>query len=197
MQATAAALGVDASSTGEGNGGGLGELRLSSALQALCLVARLHQVAAEPAALKHQLGLGASSPVSLQDMLRAARLLGLRPKHVRTALDRLPLTPLPALALMKGGAVAVLAQCDGQRVLLQRFGNEGEPPTPPLIEPIEQFAEQWTGELVLIASRASLAGDLRRFDFSWLSTAACCWKCWACRCCCNFSRWCRRCSSRW
>jgi len=140
---------------------------LKAALPALCLIARLHQVAAEPAALSHQMGLGSSSSVTTPDLLRAARHIGLRPKHLRAELSRLALTPLPALALMKDGSVAVLAQCDGQRVLLQRFEADASPPSPPLIEPIERFAEQWTGELVLIASRASLAGELRRFDFSW------------------------------
>ena len=36
-----------------------------------------------------------------------------------------------------------------------------------LIEPLTAFAEQWTGELILVASRASLAGELAKFDFSW------------------------------
>jgi len=36
-----------------------------------------------------------------------------------------------------------------------------------MIEPIGTFAEQWTGELILVTSRASLAGNLARFDFSW------------------------------
>jgi ATP-binding cassette, subfamily B, bacterial HlyB/CyaB len=103
----------------------------------------------------------------MPDLLRAARHIGLRPRHLRAELARLPLTPLPGLALMGDGSVAVLAQCDGQRVLLQRFTADGALPSPPLIEPIERFAGQWSGELVLIASRASLAGELRRFDFSW------------------------------
>ena len=37
----------------------------------------------------------------------------------------------------------------------------------PVIEPVEVFQSQWTGELILIASRASLAGELAKFDFSW------------------------------
>jgi hypothetical protein len=60
----------------------------------------------------------------------------------------------------------ILAQCDGQRVLLQDPGaTEGA--GRPTIEPLEVFAQQWTGELILITSRASLAGDLAKFDFSW------------------------------
>ena len=122
-----------------------------------------------------------------------------------------PLTPLPALALMRGadGAmrVVILAQCDGKRVLFQDFGKLGsdrnfsaqrsaapagtasgrenlgsDPNLPaataaqpvaagPTIESIDVFAAHWSGELILITSRASLAGELAKFDFSWFIPA--------------------------
>ena len=59
--------------------------------------------------------------------------------------------------------VVILAQCDGQRVLFQDVDQQGRP----TIESLEVFAQQWTGELILISSRASLAGELAKFDFSW------------------------------
>ena len=133
-------------------------------LAGLCLIARLHQVAAEPAALLHQLGKSPSEPLTPQDLLLAAKHLGLKAKRSPTSLDRLSLTPLPALALMRDGRVVVLAQCDGQRVLFQDTGADGSRPT---IEPLSVFAEQWSGELLLVTSRASLAGELAAFDFSW------------------------------
>lgn len=135
-------------------------------LLALCAVARFHQVAADPAALAHQLGLSASQPATTEDLLAAANRLGLKARHTTTTFARLSLTPLPALALMNaatGPRVVILAQCDGQRVLVQDPAAGG----PPTIESVEAFAAQWTGELILIASRASLAGQLARFDFSW------------------------------
>ena len=60
----------------------------------------------------------------------------------------------------------VLAQCDGQRVLFQDPSGAIQGGRP-VIEPVETFQSQWTGELILIASRASLAGELAKFDFSW------------------------------
>jgi subfamily B ATP-binding cassette protein HlyB/CyaB len=36
---------------------------------------------------------------------------------------------------------------------------------------IEAFSESWPGELILLTSRASLAGELARFDFSWFIPA--------------------------
>lgn len=155
-------------------------------LLALCAMARLHQVAADPAALAHQMGLTSSDPVDVSLILRAAKLLGLKAKHVRTNLQRLSLTPLPALAVLRDegeqcSRVVILAQCDGQRVLIQSFepGQDGKNAKPgrPVIEPLDAFAAQWArqsnssgesvGELILITSRASLAGELAKFDFSW------------------------------
>jgi len=137
-------------------------------LAGLCLIARLHQVAAEPAALRHAIGKAPSEVMALDDILHAARHLGLKARHSRCTAERLALTPLPALARLHDGRWVVLAQSDGQRVLFQDAGADGSRPT---IEPLETFAAQWTGELILIASRASLAGDLARFDFSWFVPA--------------------------
>lgn len=182
--------------------GKIGEIRMSEgkivpqaqggpglqALQSLCLIARLHQVAADPAALAHQLGLSPSEPVDVPDLLRAAKSLGLKARKVSCGVERLALTPLPALALLResmrepdrepgvagegndaprhGVRTAVLAQCDGQRVLLQEPGESASAGRP-VIEPVEEFAKRWTGDLILVSSRASLAGELARFDFSW------------------------------
>ncbi len=137
-----------------------------AALQALCLVARLHQVAADPDALMHWLGKGHSEKIGLDDVLLCARHLGLKTRRSRFAPERLPMAPLPALAPMADGSLRLLAQCDGQRVLSQRFSDDAAP-TRPTIESVDEFHAGWTGELLLFASRASLAGGLAKFDFSW------------------------------
>jgi subfamily B ATP-binding cassette protein HlyB/CyaB len=141
---------------------------VNAALRALCSIARLHQVAADPAVVAHQLGMQPSDAFAVDDVLRAARHLGLKAKVSRTSADRLALTPLPALALMRGPdgqtRCMVVAQCDGQRVLLQ---DPAAPAPRPIIQPLDLFAQEWTGELILVTSRAGVAGDLAKFDFSW------------------------------
>jgi ATP-binding cassette, subfamily B, bacterial HlyB/CyaB len=141
-----------------------------AALTALCTLARLHQIAADPAHLAHQMGWAGSHVPSSQDVLLAARHVGLKAKITRSSLERLPLLPLPALVLLKDADGApcwvVLAQCDGQRVLFQdpSGGMQGGRP---IIEPLDVFAAQWGGQLMLVSSQASLAGALAKFDFSW------------------------------
>jgi ATP-binding cassette, subfamily B, bacterial HlyB/CyaB len=137
-------------------------------LPALCLIARLHQVAADPAALAHELGKPASEPLDANDILLAAKHLGLKAKRSTSSTDRLNLVPLPAMALLNDGRWVVLAQCDGQRVLFQDASSTASRPT---IEPLEAFAAQWSGQLILVTSRASLAGELAKFDFSWFVPA--------------------------
>ncbi len=149
---------------------------VSTALAALCLVARLHHVAVESAHLAHQMGWSPSHRPSIDDLLLAAQQLGLKAKRGRSSADRLSLTPLPALALMRNDEgttkLVVLAQCDGQRVLfLDPAGGSDSQPAQPTIQPLDVFATRWTGELILITSRASLTGALARFDFSWFVPA--------------------------
>jgi subfamily B ATP-binding cassette protein HlyB/CyaB len=139
------------------------------ALQALCLIARLHQIAADSASLRHQLGKSPSELLSSDDLLLAAKNIGLKAKLSDSTTDRLSLVALPALAELRGEddqlRWVVLAQCDGQRVLFQDAAAAGG--GRPVIEPMATFGQQWTGALILISSRASLAGELAQFDFSW------------------------------
>ena len=65
--------------------------------------------------------------------------------------------------------VVVLAQSDGKRVLFQDVAKSVVPGASagPTIESAEVFATQWTGELILVTSRATLVGALAKFDFTW------------------------------
>ncbi|MFM9927910.1 hypothetical protein VLK31_33420, partial [Variovorax sp. H27-G14] len=51
--------------------------------------------------LAHQLGLAPSEPITTATLLQAARQLGLKAKASRTTPERLSLTPLPALAVLR------------------------------------------------------------------------------------------------
>lgn len=163
--------------------------RISSSLHALTLLARLHNIAADPALLAHQLGLSSSDEWTSQELQRAAQSLGLKAKISHTTPQRLALTPLPALAFLPetqpksefpqesmagkahsaGGRAVLIARCDGQRVLVQDPG--GAHPERPTVETLEQFSQRWavqgSGQLLLVTSQASLTGELARFDFSW------------------------------
>ncbi|MGI4776715.1 MAG: cysteine peptidase family C39 domain-containing protein [Janthinobacterium lividum] len=138
------------------------------ALDALCAIARFHQIAADPQTLAHRLGIGSDDDVDAATLLRAAARLGLRAKRSRSTVARLEQIPLPALAALRDpdGAerFVILARCDAQRVLLQDPALGGGSP---VVEPIDTFAAHWTSEVILLTSRATVADALARFDFSW------------------------------
>ncbi len=143
-------------------------------LVAHCAIARFHHVAADPETLVHRLSIQSGESISVAHILEAAKLLGLKAKATRSNGGRLPLTPLPALAVLAGADDAnsppryvILAQCDGERVLIQDPAAGRNPQ----ILTLAAFEKQWDGRLILFSSQASLAGALAKFDFSWFVPA--------------------------
>lgn len=66
-----------------------------------CMLARLHHISADPAALMHERGLSAHTAVDDAELSGAARQLGHKARISRTSADRLSLAPLPALARLR------------------------------------------------------------------------------------------------
>ena len=135
-----------------------------SGLACLVMLARFHGVAAEPAQLAHEFGEG--TPFSVTQILLAARKLGLKVRQVQTAATRLPTTPLPALALGRDGGFFILAKAEGEQALIHDPGAAR-----PQALSLAELDARWGGELLLFTSRASLAGELARFDFTWFIPA--------------------------
>jgi ATP-binding cassette, subfamily B, bacterial HlyB/CyaB len=141
------------------------EISADPGLAALVLIARLHGVAADANQLRHAAAIG-TERFGEQDLIRSARALGLKARAVTVNEARLAKTPLPALLLDRSGQHCVLAGCDATRAMVLECGAA----TPTVISPSEAIARSG-GRLLLFASRASLAGDLARFDFSWFIPA--------------------------
>jgi subfamily B ATP-binding cassette protein HlyB/CyaB len=138
---------------------------LDTGLACLVMLARFHGVAADPAQLQHEY-CATSQHFELGQILLAAKKLGLKARQVKSSIERLPLVPLPAMALDVDGNYFVIAQVDGERVLIHDPRAER-----PQVVSQQELQARWHGKLVLFASRASLAGQLARFDFSWFIPA--------------------------
>ena len=131
----------------------------------LVMLARFHNIAADADQLAHDFR-ESGRDLTVPQILLAAKQLGLRARHVRTDLSRLPQTPLPALAVDTAGRFIVVARIDGDRILIHDPCVER-----PQILSAGEFVARWNGELILFTSRASLAGELARFDFTWFIPA--------------------------
>ncbi|NWG32639.1 MAG: type I secretion system permease/ATPase [Rhodocyclaceae bacterium] len=134
-------------------------------LLGLVMLARFHGLAADPAQLAHQFKAPGEAFGTVQILL-AAKAIGLKAKRVHTDITRLDRTPLPALAASNEGRFFILARIDDEQALIQEPGT----PRPQLLS-IPELTARWNGELILFASRASLAGELAKFDFSWFIPA--------------------------
>ncbi len=134
-------------------------------LTALVLIARLHGIAADPAQIRHQAGLGERG-FDEEELLRAAMRLGLKAKIVQCSLERLKYLSLPALIFDADGNHFILAKVSDDKALIQEADG-----SPPKVIPCTQVLARGTGRAMLAASRASLVGELARFDFSWFIPA--------------------------
>ncbi len=138
---------------------------IDTGLASLVMLARFHHLAAEPAQLQHEF-CAPSQQFGVPQILLAAKRLGLKAKRVATGFARLALTPLPAIAEDGQGGFFIIARVDGEQVLIQdpRTGR-------PEVLSQADLGQRWNGGLLLFTSRASLAGELAKFDFSWFVPA--------------------------
>lgn len=143
---------------------------VDTGLVCLVILARLHGIAADQEQIAHQHA-PEGGCLGTSEILLAARQLGLQAKLVKTRIERLGRIPLPAVAVFKPtadapGRFVILARVEGDQVLIQ-CPKAGRPETLSLAT----FVEQWSGELILFTSRASLAGEMSKFDFTWFIPA--------------------------
>ncbi len=131
----------------------------------LVMMARLHGIAADPDQLAHEYRHGGLL-FSNSEILPAAKKLGLKVRAVKVRAERLAMTPLPALACDTRGEYFILAKVEAEQVLIQS-PTTGRPERLTLAE----LQQRWHGELLLFTSRASLAAELGKFDFTWFIPA--------------------------
>ena len=132
----------------------------------LALILKFLQIAAEPAQLRHQLGAG-DQAVDPRDLVRLAKSVGAKARHVREAPTAdLSSHPLPAIGRWRDGGYFVVAKASDEGVLIQD-PVEGKPTA----LSNAAFAARWSGELILVTTRARLAGEERAFDVSWFIPA--------------------------
>jgi subfamily B ATP-binding cassette protein HlyB/CyaB len=151
----------------------------------LCLIAQLHGVAVDMDSLTHQLALSSETPQNYDFLHLAASKLGLRASQETVAVSRLHLTPVPALTCLQNGQWVIIAATNTTHVVLQYAKTEGDLLTQtargnrPIKLKLDEFASAWLGlnengmplatkgQMLLLTSRASLIGEMAKFDFSW------------------------------
>lgn len=151
-----------------GEGSGQLEEPCAPGLTCLVIIAQFHGIPAQAEQLRHQAGAsGDPRDLSEVDLLLAAKSLGLKARGMTLQQDRLGKTPLPALILDRQQRHFILARvADDGTALIQ----EGDASSPQIVTQ-SAVLDRSAGRALLFASRASLGGDLMRFDFSWFIPA--------------------------
>lgn len=140
---------------------------IDSGLESFLMMASLHGIVTDAAQLRHEHGGQVFNP---QAILLAAKRSGLTAKLVKQNPERLALAPLPAIAIDQEDRFFIAARIDASnkeapRVLIQRPGE------PPVVLSLGDFMAIWNGQFIFFTSKASYAGEIARFDFSWFIPA--------------------------
>ncbi|HEY8158035.1 MAG TPA: type I secretion system permease/ATPase [Methylobacter sp.] len=158
-------------------------IHIDAGLTSLVMLARLHGIAADPDQLAHEYP-NAGQPFTQTEILLAAKKLGLKARLVHTPLERLDKTPLPAMVVGLEGRFFILAKVKNEQALIHDplAGRPESLPLPELSARCSTDAEQSAKDkkrqnpsgvcsLILFTSRASLAGEMSQFDFTWFIPA--------------------------
>jgi subfamily B ATP-binding cassette protein HlyB/CyaB len=132
-------------------------------LQCLALLLRFHQVSVDPAQIAHQFS---GAPIGVAEMLRCAKQLKLKARAGTDSWAGLMMLPLPAIVELKDKTFIIVGKVTADDALVQAPSEN----RPRIIKRAE-FEYDWTGRVVLMARRASLADVARRFDITWFLQA--------------------------
>ena len=148
----------------------------SSGIQCLSLVARFHQIPAEPSALLREFQFNdaddTNSPLADINLVRAAKSLGFKAKFITDTTDKLSEHVLPAIARHIDGHFFIIIKVNDDEILVQDMLGTGANPT---TYTHTELNACWTGDLLLLSKRSSLISsvmtDSAKFGFSWFIPA--------------------------
>lgn len=136
---------------------------MDSGIAALTLMLGFLQRPADADRLYHELG--SPDAATLEDLARLAKRDGVRAKIVDADWEAIERTPLPAIVELQDG-FAVLGKLANDVALLQDPAS-GEV----WRQTRTDFEQSWSGRVLLLTTRESVAGLSRRFDISWFIPA--------------------------
>ena len=138
---------------------------IDTGLQSLCMIARYFRIPADAGELARR-WLASSAVASAEDLVRIAPRLGLKTRLVATRWERLAKTPLPAIAENTNGGFAAISRMVDDKVVVHLPGERRAK----IVERAE-FEAAWSGRLILLRRRASIAGLPEVFDLRWFVSA--------------------------
>lgn len=106
------------------------------------------------------------SPLDKQKLLQVAAKLHIKARLITVQLENLPQQAIPVIAVMNNDTFVVLGRNNEQRVLVLDL-ELGRSKT---LE-IQQFADEWTGELITLSKKFDIRDVGRFFNIDWFISA--------------------------
>jgi len=138
---------------------------IDTGLTALVILARLHGLSAEAGQIQHHFS-EAGQYLGTNQIVRAAKSLGLKAKAHNFTINNIEGNALPAIARLVDGDYVILARLGDEGLLIHEPANQQ-----PRTISYEDFEQIWSGELILLTRRAGAADVFKKFDFSWFIPA--------------------------
>jgi len=150
---------------------------IDTGCQCLVALARLQQIPAEYAQIRHQFS-DSEQPLADNDLLRAGKALGFKARKVNSSVAALKGSFLPAIAKANDGRYFIIArisdpnasQPDDAPVEHKALILEADQNTPQQIS-IDELEARWSGELILLTKREGIMDSFREFDIRWFIPA--------------------------
>ena len=135
--------------------------QLDTGLASLVMMAKFLGKPADINQLKHSSGYG-SELVNDTVILRLAKDMGLKAKKITSKWDRLTKLELPAILELNSGEFIIIAKAAQDKVLVHDLRKRQ-----PDVMTQEELEAIWNGKIILITTRSQIAGEERKFDFTW------------------------------
>ncbi len=134
-------------------------------LSALKILAEYHGLAVSIADVSHRFSHNMKD-LTQDQWLLAAKDIGLKSKVVKKHLERLNKIILPALVWDETGNHFILAKIEDKKYLIHDLELRK-----PIVLSEKEFQDRYSGTIILVTSRASIASALTKFDFTWFIPA--------------------------
>ncbi|MCP4184953.1 MAG: type I secretion system permease/ATPase [Hyphomicrobiales bacterium] len=128
----------------------------------LAIVMQLNKIAADPRQIMRENA--PDGDFCIMTLVRAAKRLGIRARMTKSSVKRLHKIPLPSIIELHDGEFMILARVGQDEVLVQR------PDEPPVRLSFDDLTDIWTGGIVFVTTRATLASGEVLFGLSWFAS---------------------------
>jgi len=139
--------------------------QFQSGIQCLSLIARFHQMPAEPEALLREFS-HTDTSLSEINLVRAAKSLGFKAKFIVETPNKLSADVLPSIARHNDGHYFIIVKMVDDKILIQSLTDNK-----PQMLGVDELSEIWNGDLLLLSKRTSLLEESTKFGFRWFVPA--------------------------